>query len=54
MAESLISKALLKVISNLAAGNRRDPGKPPFPDFQGHFYGHEGKPDRRRREQRHD
>jgi hypothetical protein len=44
MAEHLISKALLKVISNLAAGNRKGLGKPPLPDFQGHFHGHEGRP----------
>jgi hypothetical protein len=46
MAESLISKRLLEVISNRPAENGRSPGKPPFPDFQGHFRGHEGGPGR--------
>ena len=30
------------VISNRAARNARSPGKPPLPDIQGHFHGHEG------------
>jgi hypothetical protein len=42
MAGHLISKRLLEVISNRSAGNGRSPGNRPFPDFQGHFYGHEG------------
>ena len=46
MAETLISTRVLKVISNRSAGNGRSPGKPPFPDFQGHFHGHEGRPGR--------
>jgi hypothetical protein len=46
MAESLISKRLLEVISNRSAGNGRSPGKPPFSDFQGHFHGHDGRPGR--------
>jgi hypothetical protein len=44
MAEHLISKGQLEVISNRSAGNGRSPGQPPFPDFQGHFHGHEGRP----------
>jgi hypothetical protein len=44
MAEHLISRRLLEVISNRSAGNGRSPGKPPFPDFQDHFHGHEGGP----------
>jgi hypothetical protein len=43
-----------KSFPNRSAGNGRSPGKPPFPDFQRHFRGHGGKPDRRRREQLHD
>jgi hypothetical protein len=39
MAHSLISKRLLEVISNRHAENAKRPGKPPFPDFQGHFHG---------------
>src|SRR5260370_41563176 len=46
MAGSLISKRLLEVISNRSAVNGRSPGKPPFPDFQGHLHGHEGEPGR--------
>jgi hypothetical protein len=46
MAESLISTRLLEVISNGSAGNGRSPGQPPLPDFQSHFHGHEGGPDR--------
>jgi hypothetical protein len=42
MAGHLISKGLLEVISNRSAGNGRSPGKPPLPDFQGHFHRHEG------------
>src|SRR5712672_802764 len=42
MADHLISKRLLEVISNRSAVNGRSPGKPPFPDCQGHFHGHEG------------
>jgi hypothetical protein len=41
MAHSLISTRLLEVISNRRAGNAKRPGKPPFPDFQGHFHGNE-------------
>jgi hypothetical protein len=37
MADHLISKRLLEVISDRSAGNGRSPGKPPFPHFQGHF-----------------
>ena len=44
MAGSLISKRLLNVISNRSAGDGKSLGKPPFPDFQGHFHGHEGGP----------
>ncbi len=32
---------LLKIISNRRAENAKRPGKPPFPDFQGHFHGNE-------------
>ena len=46
MAAHLIFKRLLEVISNRSAGNGRSPGKPTFPDFQGHFHGHEGGPGR--------
>src|SRR6266446_5476487 len=46
MAEHLIFKRLLEVISNRSAGNGRSPGPPPFPDFQGHFRAHEGEPGR--------
>jgi hypothetical protein len=41
MAHSLISTRLLKIISNRGAENAKRPGKPPFPDFQDHFHGHE-------------
>jgi len=41
MAHSLISTRLLKIISNRRAENAKRPGKPPFPDFQGHFHGNE-------------
>jgi hypothetical protein len=44
MADHLISKRLLEVISNRSAGNGRSPGKPTFPDFQGYFHGHDGRP----------
>jgi hypothetical protein len=44
MAEHLISKRLLEVIFTRSAGNGRSPGTPPFPDFQGHFHGHESEP----------
>ncbi len=44
MAEHLIFKRLLEVISSRAAGNGRSPGQPPLPDFQGHFHGPEGGP----------
>jgi hypothetical protein len=43
MAGSIISKRLLEIISNRSAGNRRNPGQQPFPDFQGHFHGHAGR-----------
>jgi hypothetical protein len=43
-AAHLISKRLLEVISNRAAGNVGSPGNPLFPDFQGHFHGHDGGP----------
>jgi hypothetical protein len=46
MAETLISTRPREVISNRAAGNGRSLGKPPFPDFQGPFHRHEGKPGR--------
>jgi hypothetical protein len=46
MAEHLISMRLLEVISNRSAGNGRNPGKPPFSNFQCHFHGHEGEPGR--------
>jgi hypothetical protein len=46
MAEHLISKRLLEVISNPSAGNEKSLGKPPFSDFQGHFHGHEAPPGR--------
>jgi hypothetical protein len=36
MAESPISKGLLEVISNRAAGNGGSPGQPPLPDLQGY------------------
>src|ERR1700738_1141253 len=39
MAHSLISTGLLEIISNRRAENAKRPGKPPFPDFQGHFHG---------------
>jgi hypothetical protein len=41
MAGSLISTGLLKIISNRHAENAQKLRKPPFPDFQGHFRGHE-------------
>jgi hypothetical protein len=37
----LISMRLLEIISNRGAENAKRPGKPAFPDFQGHFRGHE-------------
>jgi hypothetical protein len=46
MAGSLISTGLLKIIFNRRAENAKRPGKPPFPDFQGHFRGHESGPER--------
>jgi hypothetical protein len=46
MAGHLISKGQLEVISNRSAENGRSPGKPPFPNFQGHFDGHESGPGR--------
>jgi hypothetical protein len=45
MAECLIFKRLLKIISNRRAENAKRPGKPPFSDFQGHFHRHEGRLD---------
>ena len=45
MAECLIFKRLLKIISNRRAENAKRPGKPPFSDFQGHFRRHEGRLD---------
>src|SRR5271157_1430357 len=41
MAGSLISTGPLKIIFNRHAENAKRPGKPPFPDFQGHLRGHE-------------
>jgi len=41
MAGFLISTELLKIISNRDAENAKKLRKPPFPDFQGHFRGHE-------------
>src|SRR3984893_12225826 len=41
MVHSLISTGLLEMISNRGAENAKRPGKPPFPDFQAHFHGHE-------------
>jgi hypothetical protein len=41
MAHSLISTGLLEIISRRYAENAKRPGKPPFPDFQGHFRGNE-------------
>ena len=46
MAESLISKRLLEVISNRPAGNGGRPGPLRLPDFQGHFHAHESEPGR--------
>jgi hypothetical protein len=46
MAETLVSTKLLKVISSRSAGDGRSPGNPAFPDFQGHFHRHEGRPGR--------
>jgi len=37
----LISTGLLKIISNRDAENAKKLRKPPFPDFQGPFRGHE-------------
>jgi hypothetical protein len=37
MAHFLISTSLLKIISSRYAENAERPGKPPFPDVQGHF-----------------
>ena len=38
MAECLIFKRLLKIISTRRVENAKRLGKPPFPDFQGHFH----------------
>lgn len=45
MAECLIFKRLLKIISNLYAENAKKPGKPPLPDVQAYFHGHAGRLD---------
>jgi hypothetical protein len=41
MAECLIFKRLLKIISNRRVENAKRLGKPPFPDVQGHCRGRE-------------
>jgi hypothetical protein len=45
MAETLIFTSLLKIISNRHAENAKSLGKPPFPDFQRYFHGHDGRLD---------
>jgi hypothetical protein len=45
MAESLISRRLLEIISNGSAGNAKSAAKQPFPDFQGHFHEYEREAD---------
>jgi hypothetical protein len=41
----LISTGLPEIISNRRAENAKKPGKPPFPDVQRYFHGHEGRLD---------
>jgi hypothetical protein len=45
MAVSKISTYLLEMISNRCGGNAKIPREPSFPDFQGHFRGHQRRPD---------
>ena len=40
IAVSVISTRLLEIISHRSGGNAKNPGKRPFPHFQGHFRGH--------------